>query len=126
MEKLGSGVDTMGLVFFFLDEVDTVEALAARIIPGDAEDPGAREAGVVYYITQVVPYPDKQYPPEPKAGRPCESRGRDGRYHNPHLLLVRRVLEGYLPPRRSSDSLIHRRSHVHSFGGLDFLRWQHR
>ena len=54
MESSGSGVDTLGLVFFFLDEADTVEALAARIIPGDAEDPGAREAGVVYYIDRAL------------------------------------------------------------------------
>ncbi|MDQ3965528.1 MAG: gluconate 2-dehydrogenase subunit 3 family protein [Actinomycetota bacterium] len=49
--------DTTGLTFFFLDEADTVEALAARIIPGDAEDPGAREAGVVYYIDRALSGP---------------------------------------------------------------------
>ena len=50
-------IDTSGLVFFFLDEVDTVEALAARIVPGNEEDPGAREAGVVYYIDRALAGP---------------------------------------------------------------------
>jgi gluconate 2-dehydrogenase gamma chain len=35
-------------------EARTVDALAARIIPGDAEDPGAREAGVVVYIDRSL------------------------------------------------------------------------
>lgn len=46
--------DTSGLTFFFLDEADTVEALAARIMPGDAQDPGAREAGVLIYIDRAL------------------------------------------------------------------------
>ena len=49
--------DTTGLTFFFLDEADTIEAISARIIPGDAEDPGAREAGVVYYIDRALSGP---------------------------------------------------------------------
>lgn len=35
-------------------EARTVEALTARILPGDADDPGAREAGVVYYIDTML------------------------------------------------------------------------
>ena len=50
-------IDTTGLMFFFLDEADTVEALAARIFPGDEEDPGAREAGVVYYVDRALAGP---------------------------------------------------------------------
>jgi gluconate 2-dehydrogenase gamma chain len=46
--------DATGLTFFSLDEADTVEALAARIIPGDEADPGAREAGVVHYIDRAL------------------------------------------------------------------------
>lgn len=49
--------DTTGLTFFSLDEADTIEALAARIVPGDAEDPGAREAGVVRYIDRALSGP---------------------------------------------------------------------
>lgn len=36
--------------FFTPAEAETVEAITARLIPGDADDPGAREAGVVHYI----------------------------------------------------------------------------
>ncbi|MBB4958833.1 gluconate 2-dehydrogenase subunit 3 family protein [Micromonospora polyrhachis] len=38
------------LAFFTEVEARTVEAVTARIIPGDARDPGAREAAVVTYI----------------------------------------------------------------------------
>ncbi len=37
-------------------EAATVEAAVARIFPGDAQDPGAREAGVVYYIDHMLSY----------------------------------------------------------------------
>lgn len=37
-------------------EAATVEAATARILPGDAQDPGAREAGVVYYIDNMLAY----------------------------------------------------------------------
>lgn len=50
-------VDATGLTFFFLDEADTVDALTARIIPGDADDPGAREAGVLTYIDRALAGP---------------------------------------------------------------------
>lgn len=46
--------NSTGLTFFYLDEADTVEALAARIVPGDAEDPGGREAGVLIYIDRAL------------------------------------------------------------------------
>jgi gluconate 2-dehydrogenase gamma chain len=42
------------LVFFNPAEADAVEALAARVIPGDAEDPGAREADVLTYIDRSL------------------------------------------------------------------------
>lgn len=35
-------------------EAAAVEALTARILPGTPDDPGAREAGVVYYIDHVL------------------------------------------------------------------------
>jgi gluconate 2-dehydrogenase gamma chain len=38
------------LRFFTVAEARAVEALTARILPGDPDDPGAREAGVVTYI----------------------------------------------------------------------------
>ncbi|GMA15441.1 gluconate 2-dehydrogenase subunit 3 family protein (plasmid) [Deinococcus metallilatus] len=37
-------------------EAATVEAATARILPGDPSDPGAREAGVVYYIDHMLSY----------------------------------------------------------------------
>jgi gluconate 2-dehydrogenase gamma chain len=45
---------TAELVFFNEAEARDVEALAARIVPGDADDPGAREAGVLVYIDRAV------------------------------------------------------------------------
>ena len=40
--------------FFNDHEARTVDALSARIIPGDAGDPGAREAGAVVYIDRAL------------------------------------------------------------------------
>lgn len=37
-------------------EAQTVEAITARILPGTAEDPGAREAGVTTYIDNMLAY----------------------------------------------------------------------
>ena len=42
------------LEFFRPQEARTVEAITARILPGTPDDPGAREAGVVYYIDGVL------------------------------------------------------------------------
>lgn len=40
--------------FFNLHEAATVDAIVSRIIPGDADDPGAHEAGVVFYIDRSL------------------------------------------------------------------------
>jgi len=45
---------TTQLVFFAPHEAATIEALAARIIPGTSVDPGAREAGIVHYIDNLL------------------------------------------------------------------------
>jgi gluconate 2-dehydrogenase gamma chain len=37
-------------------EAQTVEALTARILPGSPEDPGAREAGVMTYMDNMLAY----------------------------------------------------------------------
>lgn len=42
------------LRFFTPQEARTVEAFCARLLPGTPEDPGAREAGVVYFIDAVM------------------------------------------------------------------------
>jgi gluconate 2-dehydrogenase gamma chain len=44
------------LGFFTPDEARTVEALTATLLPGTPEDPGAREAGVVFYIDGLLWY----------------------------------------------------------------------
>ncbi len=44
------------LQVFTPHEAHTVEALTARILPGSPDDPGAREAGVVYYIDNMLAY----------------------------------------------------------------------
>jgi len=54
-------IDTAGLTFLFLDEADTLNALVARIVPGDDRDPGAREMGVVTYIDRALSGPYAQY-----------------------------------------------------------------
>lgn len=46
------------LNFFSLHEARTVEAFTARLLPGDENDPGAREAGVVFYIDGLLSYPN--------------------------------------------------------------------
>lgn len=43
-----------GLQYFNHTEAATVEAIAMRIWPGDADDPGAREGGAVYYIDRAL------------------------------------------------------------------------
>ena len=42
------------LEFFTMHEARTVEALAATILPGTPEDPGAREGGVLNYIDHLL------------------------------------------------------------------------
>lgn len=55
-------VDALGQLFLFHDEASALDALVARIVPGDESDPGAREAGVVTYIDRALagPYAEWQ------------------------------------------------------------------
>jgi gluconate 2-dehydrogenase gamma chain len=46
----GMGTDERPAQFFNIHEAQTVDALVSRIMPGDENDPGAHEAGVVFYI----------------------------------------------------------------------------
>jgi gluconate 2-dehydrogenase gamma chain len=49
------GPSPLAVPTFFNDhEARTVDAIAARVIPGDAQDPGAREAGAVVYIDRSL------------------------------------------------------------------------
>ena len=54
-------MSTTGLLFFFIDEINALDALVARIVPGDASDPGAREAGVTDYIDRALAGPYKEW-----------------------------------------------------------------
>src|SRR4051812_25933160 len=40
--------------FFNTQEAETVDAIVSRILPGSADDPGAHEAGVVFYIDRSL------------------------------------------------------------------------
>ncbi len=53
----GGTIDATGLLFLSLREAEALDALVARIIPGDAADPGAREAGVTTYIDRALAGP---------------------------------------------------------------------
>jgi gluconate 2-dehydrogenase gamma chain len=77
------------LRFFSLHEAQTVEDLTAHILPGSPEDPGAREAGVVTYIDNLLSHehgfaqPIYRQPPfaEPYTGQnPPEQGGRTAGY----------------------------------------------
>jgi gluconate 2-dehydrogenase gamma chain len=46
--------DHSALLFLSGAEATTIDAMAARIIPGDADDPGAREAGCVIYVDRML------------------------------------------------------------------------
>jgi gluconate 2-dehydrogenase gamma chain len=50
-------VDPLGMLYLFLDEANALDALVARIVPGNEQDPGAREAGVVTYIDRALAGP---------------------------------------------------------------------
>jgi hypothetical protein len=64
------------LQFFTPHEAQVVEALTARILPGTPEDPGAREAGVVYYIDNMLAYQDGL--PEPTYRQPPHAQTYQG------------------------------------------------
>ncbi|HKG24703.1 MAG TPA: gluconate 2-dehydrogenase subunit 3 family protein [Thermomicrobiales bacterium] len=46
--------DERAIRFFNIHEAATVDALVSRILPGSADDPGAHEAGVVFYIDRTL------------------------------------------------------------------------
>ncbi len=52
---LGGDADpAQALTLLSEEEAGTIDAIAARIIPGDANDPGAREAGATIYIDRAL------------------------------------------------------------------------
>lgn len=54
MESATLPTDLRPASFFSIHEAATVDALTSRIIPGDASDPGAHEAGVVFFIDRML------------------------------------------------------------------------
>jgi hypothetical protein len=48
------GTDQRPIEFFNIHEAETVDALVSRILPGTVDDPGAHEAGVVFYIDRTL------------------------------------------------------------------------
>lgn len=53
-DQQDAGETKEALLFFNDDEAIVVERLTARLLPGTPDDPGAREAGVVYYIDKKL------------------------------------------------------------------------
>jgi gluconate 2-dehydrogenase gamma chain len=49
-----SAPGSVALTFLNDEDARTVEAIAERIIPGEGTEPGATEAGVVYYIDRAL------------------------------------------------------------------------
>jgi gluconate 2-dehydrogenase gamma chain len=47
---VSEGAGDAAVKFFTVQEASLVDAIVSRIMPGDASDPGAHEAGVVFYI----------------------------------------------------------------------------
>ena len=78
--------------FFSLHEAATVDALASRLIPGDANDPGAHEAGVVFFIDRtlagtnlgydVKTYTQGPFPVTEEAQTPVESSSAPDLYRS--------------------------------------------
>jgi len=93
------------LRFFTPQEALTVEALTARIFPGDTSDPGAREAGVMTYIDNLLAtnhgFPDPVFLQPPYLSSTAATRPR------PTAPASRRFGS---PPRRSSATATNRRS----------------
>ena len=50
------------------EEARIVEALCAQIVPADGDAPGAKEAGVLYYIDRQLAGPLERFAPRYKAG----------------------------------------------------------
>lgn len=55
MEGMGdTASEVRAIAFFNIHEAATVDALVSRILPGSADDPGAHEAGVVFFIDRAL------------------------------------------------------------------------
>jgi gluconate 2-dehydrogenase gamma chain len=85
------GTEERPAAFFNIHEAATVDALVSRIFPGSADDPGAHEAGVVFYIDRSLSgtnlgYTKKTYTQGPfpvvsEEPVPVEAASNLGPYH---------------------------------------------
>ena len=64
------------------DEARLVEAVAEQIIPAD-RDPGAREAGVIYYIDRQLDGPHKRFAAKYHAGLACLAQTSQALFSKP-------------------------------------------
>jgi len=56
-----AGMSMRPVAFFNVHEARIVDALVSRLLPGTADDPGAHEAGVVFYIDRALGGPNLGY-----------------------------------------------------------------
>jgi gluconate 2-dehydrogenase gamma chain len=63
-------IDATGLLFLSPREADALDALVGRIVPGDAADPGAREAGVTIYVDRALAGPYAEWRLAYRDGQP--------------------------------------------------------
>jgi gluconate 2-dehydrogenase gamma chain len=57
----GMEPDQRPIAFFNIHEAQTVDAIVSRLLPGTTDDPGAHEAGVVFYIDGALGGPNVGY-----------------------------------------------------------------
>lgn len=89
-------------LFFNPHDAATIEAIAARIIPGSSDDPGAREADVIVYIDRAVAGYDHDLQPVYRRGVWELDRYCADRYGMPFVEL----------PEESQDKVLHEISAV--------------
>jgi len=106
------GTQERPAAFFNIHEAATVDALVSRIMPGTADDPGAHEAGVVFYIDQTLggtnlgytrkTYTQGPFPVVSEEPVPVEAASNLGPYHYvsvPADLIPRYGFQSVLSPQ---------------------------
>lgn len=101
-----------GRLFFNTIEAETCEAICARIWPGNANDPGAREAGAMYYIDRALAGPYAEHQLTYVAGLEEIDRLANARHGAPFRQLstanqdeVLQSIDTYSPPDNGVDAM---------------------
>lgn len=101
-----------GLQFFNTVEAETCEAICDRIWPADADDPGAREAGAVYYIDRALAGPYAEHQRTYLVGLEEVDRLAVARFDQPFRQLstgdqdeLLRAIDTYSPPDDGVDAM---------------------